>query len=228
MYEISSYRRKVKLLIAVDCIIFGFDGQDLKILCIKRDFQPGLGKWSLMGGFVEKNESVSDAASRVLEKLTGLNNIYMEQLQCFGDVHRDPGGRVVSVAYYALINSNQYPGEELAAHNARWFNASAIPRLVFDHKKMVRMAVRQLQEKAISHPVGFMLLPRKFTMNQLQTLYEAIFEMKFDPRNFSRKMFSQNVLRKLDEKDKTSSRKGSFYFVFDEEEYRQQQGIKFI
>src|SRR6478609_3296003 len=113
MREIPSYRLKDHLLIAVDCIIFGFDGQDLNILCIKRDFEPGLGKWSLRGGFVDKDASVSDAASRVLEKLTGLNNIYMEQLSCFGDVQRDPGGRVVSVAYYALISSNQYPEELL-------------------------------------------------------------------------------------------------------------------
>jgi len=228
MREIASYRRKDHLLIAVDCIIFGFNGQDLNILCIKRDFEPGLGKWSLMGGFVGKNESVSDAASRVLEKLTGLKNIYMEQLSCFWDVQRDPGGRVVSVAYYALINSNHCPEDLLAAHQARWFNSRAIPGLVFDHKKIVRLAMKQLQEKAINHPLGFQLLPKKFTMNQLQTLYEVIFGMPFDPRNFSRKLFSLKILRRLDEKDKSSSRKGSFYFVFDEEEYKKLQDIKFI
>ncbi len=228
MREIPSYRRKDHLLIAVDCIIFGFNGQDLNVLCIKRDFEPGMGKWSLMGGFVGKNESVSDAATRVLEKLTGLNNIYMDQLNCFGDVYRDPGGRVVSVAYYALINSNQYPEELLARHQARWFNYRAIPALIFDHKKMVRLAIKQLQEKAISHPLGFVLLPKKFTMSQLQTLYEVIFGMQFDQRNFARKLFSLKILRKLDEKDKTSSRKGSFYYVFDEKEYKMQQDIKFI
>ena len=228
MHEIPYYRRKDHLLIAVDCIIFGFNGQDLNVLCIKRDFEPGMGKWSLMGGFVGKTESVSDAATRVLEKLTGLNNIYMDQLNCFGDVRRDPGGRVISVAYYALINSNQYPEELLARHQARWFNSTAIPALVFDHKKMVRLAIKQLQEKAISHPLGFVLLPKKFTMSQLQTLYEAIFGMQFDQRNFARKLFSLKILRKLDEKDKTSSRKGSFYYVFDEQEYKKQQDIKFI
>ncbi|HLA60081.1 MAG TPA: NUDIX domain-containing protein [Puia sp.] len=230
MLEIPSYQEKDHILLAVDCIIFGFNGERLNILCIKRDFEPGLGKWSLMGGFVGKQESVREAASRVLETLTGLHNIYMEELNCYGEVNRDPGGRVVSIAYYALININQYPKELLLKHNARWFDADSIPNLIFDHKKMVRMAIKQLQEKAINHPLGFVLLPKKFTMNQLQTLYEAIFNVKFDQRNFSRKLFSLNILRKLNEKDKTSSRKGSFYYIFDEEEYKKldKQGIQFI
>jgi 8-oxo-dGTP diphosphatase len=230
MAEIASYQNRDHLLIAVDCIIFGFDGEKLKVLCIKRDFEPGIGKWSLMGGFVGAVESVDEAASRILETLTGLHDIYMEQLRCFGEVARDPGGRVVSVAYYALININQYPKDLLETHHAKWFDARSVPSLVFDHKKMIRLAINQLQEKAIHHPLGFVLLPVKFTMSQLQTLYEAIFGVAFDQPNFARKMVSLDILRKLDEKDKSSSRRGSFYYVFDEEKYKKldKEALKFI
>jgi 8-oxo-dGTP diphosphatase len=230
MAEIPSYQKRDHLLIAVDCIIFGFDGEKLKILCIKRNFEPGMGKWSLMGGFVGAGESVDIAASRILETLTGLHDIFMEQLHCFGEVGRDPGGRVVSVAYYALININKYSKVLLESHHAKWFDARLVPALVFDHKKMIRLAIKQLREKAIHHPLGFKLLPSKFTMGQLQTLYEAIFGVGFDQPNFARKMLSLDILRKLDEKDKTSSRRGSFYYVFDEEKYKRldKEGVKFI
>lgn len=230
MAEIASYKKRDHLLIAVDCIIFGFDGEKLKILCIKRDFEPESGKWSLMGGFVGNKESVEGAASRILEKLTGMHDVYMDQLYCFGEVSRDRGGRVVSVAYYALININQYPKDLLEKHKAKWFDARSVPALVFDHKKMIKMAIGQLKEKAIRHPLGFVLLPKKFTMYQLQTLYEAIFGVEFDQPNFARKLLSLDILRKLDEKDKTSSRRGSFYFIFDEEKYNKldKEGIKFI
>jgi 8-oxo-dGTP diphosphatase len=228
--SITQYKQIERLMIAVDCIIFGFDGERLKALFVKRNFEPEKGRWSLMGGFVKRDESVNDAAGRILEQLTGLHNIYMEQLSCFGEVTRDPGGRVVSVAYYALINISDYSKELMEEHHTKWFSIDAIPSLVFDHREMVNMAKKKLQEKCSNHPVGFVLLPDKFTLQKLQNLYEAIFESKFDKRNFIKKILSLNILRKLAEKDKLSSKKGSFYYVFDEQNYNQldKEGVKFV
>jgi len=228
--SIAEYKQYDKFLLAVDCIIFGFDGEQLKALFIKRAFEPGLGKWSLMGGFVKHDEGVEEAAQRILNQLTGLSNIYMEQLSCFGEVDRDPGGRVVSIAYFALINITDYGDELMKEHNAKWFDLQKVPNLIFDHKKMVLLAKERLQQKVANHPIGFALLPHKFTLRQLQNLYEAIYETAIDKRNFTRKILDIGILNKLDEKEKESSKKGSFYYVFDEKKYRQldREGMKLI
>ncbi len=228
--SIAEYKQYDRFLLAVDCIIFGFDGVQMKALFIKRAFEPGLGKWSLMGGFVKSNEGVEDAAQRILNQLTGLSNIYMEQLSCFGEVDRDPGGRVISVAYFALINIAEYTEEMMNSHNAKWFELKKIPALIFDHRQMVMTAKKRLQQKVANHPVGFALLPYKFTLRQLQNLYEAIYETEIDKRNFTRKILDIDILNKLDEKEKESSKKGSFYYVFDEKKYRQldKEGVKLI
>lgn len=228
--DIKKYRSRGKILLAVDCIIFGFDGREIKALLIKRGFVPEKGKWSLMGGFVNPDEHVEHAAARVLKELTGLTNIYMEQLFCFGDVNRDPAGRVVSVAYFALIKIEEYDGSLATAHEAHWFPLNKIPRLIFDHQQMVKMAKERLQQKAAHYPVGFELLPEKFTLPQLQSLYESIYETTLDRRNFTKKILSLNILIKQADKDKKSSRKGAFYFVFDHDKYNklQQEGIRFL
>jgi len=228
--DINKYKSHDRVLIAVDCIIFGFDGRQLQGLVIKRGFDPERGKWSLMGGFVNKDESVDDAATRVLNQLTGLSNIYMEQLYCFGDVNRDTAGRVVSVAYFALINIAEYSEQLQHDHEARWFSLNKMPTLIFDHKQMVVKAKERLQQKVANHPVGFELLPEKFTLPQLQNLYEAIYEGPIDKRNFTRKILSLSILNKLNEKEKESSRKGAFYYVFDRNKYSKlhQDGLKFI
>ena len=230
MPEKLVYREFDRLLLAVDCIIFGFDGQHLKTLCVQRNFEPEKGKWSLMGGFVGEEEDVDAAAGRVLKELTGLQNIYMEQLHSFGNAKRDPGGRVVAIAYSALINIADYPRDLMKKHNVKWFPMKAIPKLIFDHREMVRLAHKRLQEKAVAHPLGFELLPGKFTLNQLQTLYEAIFEKEFDKGNFAKKIMSLQILRRLDEKEMTSSRKGSYYFVFDKKQFanNKKERIRFI
>jgi len=125
--SIIQYKDHDRLLVAVDCIIFGFDGTRLRALLVKRGFDPGLGKWSLMGGFVNKKESVDEAASRILHKLTGLNDIYMEQLSCFGDVQRDPGGRVISISFFALIKIDDYSSSMIEEQNAKWFLLDSLP-----------------------------------------------------------------------------------------------------
>jgi ADP-ribose pyrophosphatase YjhB (NUDIX family) len=228
--HISGYKNHQKILVAVDCIIFGFDGSHLKALLIKRGFEPERGKWSLMGGFVNKNENADKAAARVLYDLTGMKNIYMEQLHAFTDVDRDSAGRVVSIAYFALINIEEYNETLQKEHEAKWFPLSKIPPLIFDHKKMVLTAKEMLRHKVANHPIGFELLPEKFTLPQLQSLYEAIYESPFDKRNFTKKMLSLGILNKLNEKEKESSRKGAFYYVFDTERYQKlhSNGLKLI
>lgn len=230
MSIINEYKVHDRMLIAVDCIIFGFDGKDLKVLLIKRGFEPEIGNWSLMGGFVTVEESAEDGAIRILKKLTGLTNIYMEQLFCFADVDRDPGGRVISVAYFALIKIDDYSEKLMKEHNAKWYNINSIPAMIFDHEKMILMAKERLRQKVATHPVGFELLPKKFTLSQLQNLYEAIYETSFDKRNFLRKILSLGILIKLNEKEKSLSKKGSFYYMFDYKKYKklEQEGLKFI
>lgn len=227
---IAEYKSYEPLLLAIDCIIFGFDGTQLKALLIKRGFEPQKGKWSLMGGFVRKEEGVDDAAKRILDQLTGLHDIYMEQLHVFGEVARDPGGRVVSVAYYALIKIDDYSRELMEEHRAEWFPLSQVPDLIFDHKKMIGMAMERLRQKVASYPIGFALLPHKFTLPQLQALYEAIYETTLDKRNFTRKILSFKILQKLEEKEKESSRKGAYLYVFDSKKYRklEQDGFKIM
>lgn len=228
--DINQYNSHDRVLLAVDCIIFGFDGQQLQGLFIKRGFEPERGKWSLMGGFVNQDESVDNAAVRVLNQLTGLSNIYMEQLYCFGDVNRDTAGRVVSIAYFALINIANYSEQLQHNHEARWFDLQDIPSLIFDHSQMVLKAKERLQQKVANHPIGFELLPEKFTLPQLQALYEAINEGPIDKRNFTRKILSLGILNKLNEKERETSRKGAFYYVFDRSKYNklQHEGLKFI
>lgn len=213
------YKKEDKVLLAVDCIIFGFDNENLKILLIQRDFEPEKGKWSLIGGFLKRNETLDDAASRVLNTLTGVNNIYMEQFYSFSEIDRDPGERTVSTSYYALINIKDHNEELIENFNAKWFNIEEAPDLIFDHNEMFTKAIRRLRRRTSIRPVGFELLPEKFTMRQLQKLYEAILNKKLDKRNFINKINSLDILMKLDEKDMTSSTKGSFLYRFDQHKY---------
>jgi len=210
------YADKDKVLVAVDCIIFGFDQsrEVLQLLLIKRNFEPQKGKWSLMGGFMQKNENLRSAAERVLHQLTGLTGVYLEQLHTFGKVARDPVERTVSVAYFALINSTGLQAEGNAPYTAQWFDIKKIPKLIFDHQEMVQAAIDRLQYRASMEPIGIELLPQKFTMRQLQKLHEAIYDQKLDKRNFIKKMQSLNVFQRLDEKDKSSSKKGSYLYTF--------------
>lgn len=209
---IKTYPNQHRILIAVDCVIFGFDQEKLKLLLIKRDFEPEKGRWSLMGGFLEEEENLDDAAKRVLSLLTGLTNVYLEQLQVFSEVNRDPVERTISTTYYALINIKEHDRQLIKKDSAEWFEISKIPSLIFDHNEMVSHAIDKLRQKINIEPIGFELLPEKFTMRQLRKLHEAIQGRELDPRNFTRKIEVQNLLIKLDEKDKTSSKKGSFLY----------------
>jgi len=180
----THYEQLDSIPLAVDCIIFGFNENQLELLLIHRGFEPQKGRWSLMGGFVKKDEDLDDAASRVLEQLTGLNDIYMEQVSTFGKVSRDPGGRVVSVTYYALIRKDHYDHELVKKHRAKWFPLNSLPEMIFDHEEMAKKALEKLREKVRTRPIGFNLIPQKFTLPMLQSLYEAILEETLDKRNF--------------------------------------------
>lgn len=210
------YKSHNLFLFAVDCIIFGFHNNEIKLLVHPRAMEPEQGGLSLMGGFVRMNESVDQAASSILSNLTGLENIFMEQVKVYGELNRDPGERVISCAYYALIDINDYD-DTLLNHNSFWINLDEASKLIFDHHQMVKDAIAILRRKAMFEPIGLNLLPEKFTLTQLQSLYEAIYGKLLDKRNFRKRMLSLNFVEKLDEIDKSSSRKGAYYYKFKEE-----------
>jgi ADP-ribose pyrophosphatase YjhB (NUDIX family) len=214
------YPGQKHVLVAVDCIIFGFDGYDIKLLLIQRSFEPQIHKWSLMGGFLHGDESLEQAANRVLKTLTGLEGVYMEQLQTFSDPQRDPVERTISTAYFALIDIHQYEKQLSHDYHAEWFLIKQRPELIFDHEEMVKQAQKKLRYKAALHPILFELLPEKFTIPQLQSLYENIYNTSFDNRNFSRKVLSTGLLVKQKEKDKVNSKKGAFYYKLDKRKYK--------
>jgi ADP-ribose pyrophosphatase YjhB (NUDIX family) len=213
------YSKQTRLLLAVDCIIFGFDGEVLKILLIKRGFQPEKGNWSLMGGFVQNDESLDQAANRILKRLTGLEGVYLEQLYTFGDPQRDPMERTVSVAYFALIDIHKYETQLSADYHAEWFQLKRTPKLIFDQQEMVEQARKRIRYKAAMHPILFELLPTKFTIPQLQILYESVFNTTIDKRNFSKRILATGLLIKLADKDKAGSKRGAYYYQLNMQNY---------
>ncbi|GAB4424038.1 MAG: NUDIX domain-containing protein [Bacteroidia bacterium] len=226
-----AYPNQDKHLLAVDSIIFGFEAEELKVLLTRRRLDPAKGEWSLMGGFVHADESLDDAAARVVKELTGLEGVFMEQLHTYGAVDRDPGARIVSVAYYTLIRVDLYDPELGRKHGAAWVPVHDLPPLVFDHPQMLRQALEVLQRKTRIQPIGFELLPEKFTLPQLMALYNAINFDKppLDPGNFSKKIHRMDLLTRLPEKDKSGSRKGAFYYRFNKERYQKllEEGLAF-
>ncbi|MEL4308879.1 NUDIX hydrolase [Joostella sp. CR20] len=222
MAELSSgyYADQATMFIATDCIVFGFDNDELKLLIFKRRVAPNEGNWSLIGSFVKLDEDVDDAARRVLKEITGLDNVFFEQSKTYGKANRDGGARVVSVAQFALIRIDEYDRELTEEHGAYWYRLDEVPPLVLDHNQMVTDALSKLRRRAKHQPIGFELLPEKFTIPQLQSLYEAIFQKKLDPGNFRKKVLSFEVLKKLDEKDKSTSKRGAYYYTFDHDKYK--------
>ncbi|RZS97831.1 NUDIX hydrolase [Cecembia calidifontis] len=215
------YSNQTRILVAVDCIIFGFDGTDYKLLLIQRGFAPEKEKWSLMGGFIQPEESADEAAERILKQLTGLHDVYMEQIQAFSKPERDPIERVIALPYVALIDIKKYQAQINDDFHARWFSIKELPKLIFDHQAMVELALSKLRYKAAFHPILFELLPDKFTLPQLQAMYEGLYDTKIDKRNFTRKILSTNLLKKEKEKDKSSSKKGAFFYSLDEANYKE-------
>lgn len=208
------YSEQDTFFVAVDCIILGFDEGEIRLLVHNREMEPAIGGMSLVGGFVKRSESVNEAATRILRSLTGLEDIFMEQVGVYGELDRDPGERVISCAYYALIDLSSHDNSLLQQRNAYWVNIAHTSELIFDHAQMLNDALNILRRKAAFQPIGFNLLPDKFTLTHLQTLYEAIYNQQLDKRNFRKRMLGFDFLEKLDEIDKSSSKKGAFYYQF--------------
>jgi len=217
----NNYPQASRILLAIDCIIFGFDGKDIKLLLIKRNFEPEKGKWSLMGGFLNADEDLADGAARILYNLTGLKNIYVEQLETYGKINRDPAERTVSVVFFALIQIDDHDSDAVRSHNASWITLENRPALIFDHEDMVCKAIEHLKYKAALHPIGFELLPELFTIPQLQKLYEAIYSIPLDRRNFSRKLLSTGLLIDTGSKNSNSTTKKATLYKLDEVRYKE-------
>jgi 8-oxo-dGTP diphosphatase len=217
--------------LTVDCVVFGLDEQyTLKVMLIRRNLPPFQGQWALPGGFVRVNESLEAAARRELQEETGIQDVFLEQLFTFGAVDRDPRERVVSVAYYALVNLIEYSIQAATdASDAAWFPIIDLPPLAFDHDLILQTAIVRLKGKVRYEPIGFELLPRKFTLSQLQKLYETILGQPLDKRNFRKKFFKTDLLIELNETQTGVAHRAARLYQFDEEKYLQlkQKGFNF-
>ncbi len=213
--------------VTTDCVIFGFDGVELNVLLIERGIEPFKGRWAFPGGFVNIDESAEDGARRELREETGLENAYMEQFHTFSAPSRDPRERVITIAYLALVKMQQVKGGDDAA-DARWFPISKVPQLAFDHDVILREALHRLRERIHFYPIGHDLLPEKFTIKELQSLYEGILGIRFDRRNFAKKMLHLDILTQLDETAWPTPKREAFLYTFNLEKYNElkQRGFR--
>jgi 8-oxo-dGTP diphosphatase len=208
--------------VSIDCVLFGFDAGELKILLIERNEEPFKDWWALPGNLVDENESVEQSASRILHELTGLSDIYMEQYYTFGEVHRHPQGRVITVAYYAML---RLAGDKALkpltsyAKRAQWINVKELPKLAFDHQHIFDKGLEKIKRRIKHLPIAFELLPEKFTLTQVQNVYELILGKKLDKRNFRKKILSFGVLKELNEKQKGVSFRAATLYKFDKRKY---------
>lgn len=216
--------------LTVDCVVFGLDENELQVLLIRRGLEPFAGTWALPGGFVHLDETLEDAARRELEEETGLRKLFLEQLYTFSELDRDPRERVVTVAYYALVKLSEHKVRAATdAADAAWFGISDLPTLAFDHGRIMEMALERLRGKVRYQPIGFELLPRKFTLTQLQRMYEVILERALDKRNFRKKILGMDLLVELDEVQKDVAHRAARLYKFDDRRYRKlvKQGFSF-
>jgi len=220
------YSEHAKVLVSADVIIFGFEENRLKVLIGRRQMDPGRGEWSLYGGFVAADEGIDQCAERTLYGLTGLKHLYMRQVGAFGNVNRDPGERVVSIAYYALINVKDYDEKLRNRHNVEWVDINSLPQLYSDHNEMVGQALRQMRQKMRTEPIGFRLLPQLFTLTQLQRLYEAVSGQEIDKRNFRKRIKEMDFIEKTELIDKLSSKRGAALYRFNNKVYNEDPNFK--
>ena len=206
--------------VTTDCVIFGYDGKELKVLLIERGIEPFKGCWAFPGGFLNMDEDALAGARRELKEETGLENAFIEQFHTFSEPSRDPRGRVITIAHYALVKIQEVEGGDDAAQ-ARWFPIGEVPHLAFDHDRILRMAMSRLKEKIHFEPVGFELLPDVFTMPQLQNLYEAILEVHFDRRNFASKMPKLGILEDTGDRPAGASSRIPVSYRFNKEKYNE-------
>jgi 8-oxo-dGTP diphosphatase len=216
--------------LTVDCVVFGLDEDELEVMLIRRGLEPFAGRWALPGGFVHIDETLEEAARRELEEETGLRKVYLEQLFTFGALDRDPRERVVTVAYYALVKLSDHKVRAATdATDAAWFSLSDLPELAFDHAHILEVALERLKSKVRYQPIGFELLPKKFTLTQLQRMYEIILDRPLDKRNFRKKILGMDLLIELDEVQKDVAHRAARLYKFDDRHYRKlvKQGFSF-
>ncbi len=216
--------------LTVDCVVFAYDEGELRVLLIKRGEEPFLGAWALPGGFVHMDEDLDTAAARELEEETGVKKVFLEQLYTFGAVDRDPRGRVVTVAYYALVKLTNYKlHASTDASDAAWFSVHDLPSLAFDHQYIFDVAFKRLQAKITYEPIGFELLPNKFTLTQLQRLYETILEREIDKRNFRKRLLAMDIVEELDEVEQDVAHRAARLYRFDRSSYKRylKEGFEF-
>lgn len=206
--------------VTTDCVIFGFNGERLQVLLIERGIEPFKGRWAFPGGFLKMDETAEEGAKRELKEETGLENAYIQQLHTFSAPNRDPRERVITIAYYALVKIQEVKGGDDAA-SARWFPLDEIPPLAFDHDYILRMATQRLREQIHFQPIGFELLPEKFTIRELQSLYEAILGINFDRRNFAKKMLHLEILTELDETVWRTPKREARLYKFNSDKYEE-------
>ncbi len=220
------YSGEAKILVSVDCIILGFEDNKLKLLIGKRVVEPYAGSWSLYGGFVRQNESLSEAAQRVLYKYTGIHHLYMQQVGTFGAVNRDPGDRVISVAYMALINVADYDNALLEKYGLQWVELDKLPELYGDHPQMIALALSQIRKQINTEPLSFQLLPDLFTLTQLQHVYEAVLGEDIDKRNFRKRIKQIDFIEKTELIDKATSKRGAALYRFNKRLYEDDPKFK--
>ena len=220
------YVEHSKVLVSVDGIIFGFDDNKLKLLIGRRQMDPGRGEWSLYGGFVGENESLEEAANRVIYELTGLNKLYIRQVGAFGAIDRDPGERVISVAYCALINVKDYNDDLRQQHQLEWVPVNDMTRLYSDHNQMVADAIAQLRRRIKTLPLSFNLLPELFTLTQLQHVFEAVLDETIDKRNFRKRLKDYDFIEKTELIDKLTSKRGAALYRFNQRIYKEHPAFK--
>ncbi len=215
------YNEYSKVLVSVDCIIFGFDGNGLQLLIGKRQMDPGRGEWSLYGGFVGNSENLEDAANRVILELTGMKGLYIRQVGAFGRVDRDPGERVISVAYCTLINVADYDDRLRVEHGLEWVSLNTLPHLYSDHNKMITDAIAQIRRRINHEPLSFKLLPELFTLTQLQHVFEAVMGEEIDKRNFRKRIKDIEFIEKTELIDKVTSKRGAALYRFNKKAYEE-------
>ncbi len=221
---------KVIQNLSIDCVVFGYENSILEVLLIKRKVSPEEGKWALPGGFILQDENIDDSALRILEETSNVKNIYLEQVHTFGKVERYPGRRVITISYFALINPDKHtlkPGSE--TKEVKWFPVKKLPEMPFDHLEILGTALKTLRQLVRHKPVGFELLPSKFTLTQLQSLYESIYDLKFDKRNFRKRILSMKLLTELEEFQKGVPHRVARLYKFDEAKYEElkKNGLSF-
>ena len=215
------YNEHSKVLVSVDCIIFGFNGSSLQVLIGRRQMEPGRGEWSLYGGFVGPDEDLEDAANRVILNLTGMKGLYIRQVGAFGRIDRDPGERVVSVAYCALINVKDYDDTIREQYGLEWVTLDNLPHLYSDHNQMIINAIKQIRRRINNEPLSFHLLPQYFTLTQLQHVFEAVMGEELDKRNFRKRIKDIDFIEKTDLIDKVSSKRGAALYRFNKRVYEE-------